>query len=112
MSPRAVLCESKKYPQSFSEVEKRLDQTCDILEAINDKLSTLKHRHRLAQKRSQNALAYSIHMQLLTIEGVRGMYYEYASVKAQQLIQMSAVPERPSQHGDHLASEFTIDMTR
>ena len=75
----------------YEEVERRLEQACIQIELLDDKLQGLKSRHRLACSRGHCPAAFSLHLQIQTVTGVREMYHKYAAWKAEQLHQLSVV---------------------
>ena len=108
MSPvdmSAVCC---KVPVTFQVIEKRLDLTCDVLENISIHLNALKSRRSYAEKRHHRALAYTLQLQIVTLERVHAMYYEFASRKAKQLIELSTTTMRDTPN----TMDFTAGMTR
>jgi hypothetical protein len=67
------------------EAENKFIKACQQISVIDRKLQALHHRHRLANATGNRAMRYTIRLTLVTIEGVRTAYYEYAHMKADEI---------------------------
>ena len=60
-------------------------QACDQIIVMNNQVNYLQTRYNRAMKKNRRSFRYSLRLKLATLEGVRNMYYEYASRKADDL---------------------------
>ena len=67
----------------WKEAEHKLQRACAQLDLLNARLEKL-HR-RLDKARSAGPLAYNLRMEVSVVEGVRGMFYQYAHSRAQDV---------------------------
>ena len=63
-------------------------QACDQIIVMNNQINYLQTRYERAMKKNRRSFRYSLRLKLATLEGVRNMYYEYASRKADDLEQL------------------------
>lgn len=60
-------------------------QACDQIIVMNNQINYLQTRYNRALNKNLRSFRYSLRLKLATLEGVRNMYYEYASRKADVL---------------------------
>jgi len=78
-----------------SAIEKRLHHTerkfrrsCDQIVLLNEQLSACHFRYKKARKDERKSHRYPLRLRLAIIEGVRNMFYDYASRQAAEAEQM------------------------
>ena len=72
----------------WRQTERKLQRACDVLDKLGDKIHDLKVRRDRATRDGHKPAEYSLQLSLSTLENTRNMYYEFASVKAQQMEQL------------------------
>lgn len=94
---------ASKYSTKVYEAHARFDKACKQVVLLNDKLHDLQHRYRKAEKRNQRNFRYSLRLRMAVVEGVRNMYFDYATIKANELNELrckiNGVPVTPMQNG-------------
>ena len=66
----------------------QFESVCEQIRLLNHRLDALQNRHSRAICGSNNRARYTLRLQVSTLENIRNMYVEYASSKADQLINL------------------------
>lgn len=72
-------------PTKLIEAEKAFKRARDEIIALNRQLDELSRRYDKASKENRRSFRYSLRLRMAVTEGVRNMFYEYASAKADQI---------------------------
>ena len=72
--------------QKISENEKKFHLACDQVLKLNELLDNNQTRYDRANNANQRTAHYGLRMKLSVLEGVRNMYAEYATMKAEELM--------------------------
>uniref|UniRef100_K1R3Y0 Uncharacterized protein n=1 Tax=Magallana gigas TaxID=29159 RepID=K1R3Y0_MAGGI len=77
------------------QLAKRLDHSeiyfkkaCLQIVMLNEKLYSASRRYRMAHASGRRSSRYSLRLRLAAIEGLRNGYFEYAMIKAQEMLQV------------------------
>ena len=70
----------------ISENEKKFHLACDQVMKLNKVLDDNQTRYDRANNANQRTARYGLRMKLSVLEGVRNMYVEYATMKAEELM--------------------------
>ena len=70
----------------IAENEKKFHLACDQVMKLNELLDNNQTRYDRANNANQRTASYGLRMKLSVLEGVRNMYVEYASMKAEELM--------------------------
>lgn len=71
--------------QSYSSMEIKFEKACRQLKTLNSKIAEVQLRYDRAADTNHRSFRYNLRIQLVELEGVRNMYYEYAKMKASEL---------------------------
>lgn len=66
-------------------LETKFRRACDQIVLMNRKLEACSVRYRRAKKSDTKSFRYPLRLRLAVIEGVRNMYYDYATKKAEEV---------------------------
>ena len=77
---------NKTIMQRISENEKKFHFACDQVMKLNQILDDNETRYDRANNPNQRTVRYGLRMKLSVLEGVRNMYVEYATMKAEELM--------------------------
>lgn len=91
-SPAALIEQMRKIDKNFRRV-------CEQLVLLNNCIEAYQKRYDRAVANNQRAFRYQHRLRLVTLEGVRNMFWEYASDRADKLDEMQ----------DRLMEEYNID---
>ena len=80
-------------------LDKKFKQACNQLVLLNNFIEYTQNRYDRAVRNNRRSFRYSYRLRLCTLEGVRNMFYEYASQSADELDTLQ----------DRLMNEFNID---
>lgn len=69
-------------------VENKFEKACTQLRTLNAKIADVQLRYDRAASINQRAFRYSLRIQLVELEGVRNMFWQYARKRAEQLDNM------------------------
>ena len=72
--------------KQIAENEKKFHLACDQVMKLNELLDNNQTRYDRANSANQRTARYGLRMKLSVLEGVRNMYVEYASMKAEELM--------------------------
>jgi hypothetical protein len=76
---------SSKVLQSYTRLELKFARACEQLKALNSRIADIQLRYDRAAEANRRSFRYNLRIQLVELEGVRNMYYEYAKMKAEEL---------------------------
>lgn len=65
--------------------ENQFRRACDQIVLVNVKLRACSVRYRRAKATNMKSFRYPLRLRLAVVEGVRNMYYDYATQKAQEI---------------------------
>ena len=71
--------------KAYSAMEVKFERACSQLTILNAKIAETQLRYDRAASVNRRSFRYSLRIQLVELEGVRNMYYQYARAKAEQL---------------------------
>lgn len=71
--------------QAYTSMEMKFQSACTQLKALNAKIADIQLRYDRAAGINRRSFRYSLRIQLVELEGVRNMYYQYAKMKAEEL---------------------------
>lgn len=74
--------------EQYMAVEKKFDRACTQLKTINSKIASAQLRYDRATSTNQRSFRYSLRIQLVELEGVRNMFWQYARKRAEDLDSM------------------------
>lgn len=74
--------------QEYSAMEVKFEKACTQLKTLNAKIDQIQLRYDRAADANMRSFRYNLRIQLVELEGVRNMYYQYAKTKAEQLDEM------------------------
>ncbi|KAI0240625.1 hypothetical protein LSAT2_008627 [Lamellibrachia satsuma] len=67
------------------QLDRKFRRACDQILLLNNQIEDLQTRYDRAMKANRRSFRYSLRLRLATLEGVRNMFYEYASRCADEL---------------------------
>lgn len=70
---------------AYTTLEAKFEKACSQLTMLNAKITEIQLRYDRAAAINRRSFRYSLRIQLVEMEGVRNMYYQYAKTKAEQL---------------------------
>lgn len=70
---------------AYTTMEAKFEKACSQLTILNAKIAEIQLRYDRAAAVNRRSFRYSLRIQLVEMEGVRNMYYQYAKTKAEQL---------------------------
>ena len=94
--------------KQWRHAEGLLQKACDKLDALARALTDEKSRHERCRERKQTTGQQMSYLRIQTLEGVRSMYYEYSSRKAEEISLLWAAIQDCVQDEQHQQS---IQMT-
>lgn len=68
--------------------ERRFQRVCDQLVLMNNNLWAVNVRYEPAKRSNRSTMGYNLRIRILSIEGVRNMFFEYAEEMAERLEEM------------------------
>jgi len=74
-----------KVFEAYTKLEMKFEKACTQLKNLNSKIADVQLRYDRAAASNHRSFRYTLRIQLVELEGVRNMYYQYARVKAEQL---------------------------
>ena len=66
-------------------IDRKFRRACAQIVLLNNEIEALQTRYNRAMKTNRRSFRYSIRLRLATLEGIRNMFYEYASRMADEL---------------------------
>ncbi|KAI0234639.1 hypothetical protein LSAT2_015069 [Lamellibrachia satsuma] len=73
-------------------------RSCDQINLLNNRIDAMQSRFDCASADSQRTFCYNIRLRLATLEGVRNMFYEYATRVADKLESLQRMPMEAGQN--------------
>ena len=74
--------------KNYTDMETKFERACSQLTILNSKIAEIQIRYDRAAAVNRRSFRYSLRIQLVELEGVRNMYYQYARAKAEELDHM------------------------
>lgn len=74
--------------KAYTAMEAKFERACAQLTILNAKIAEIQLRYDRAAAVNRRSFRYSLRIQLVELEGVRNMYYQYARAKAEDLDHM------------------------
>lgn len=88
-SPNRKMSSILSYtPTKLMEAERAFKRACDEILSLNRKIEDLSKRFDKARKENRRSYRYNLRLQIAVVEGVRNMFYEYASKKADEISEL------------------------
>ena len=83
-------------------IDRKFRRACAQIVLLNNEIEALQTRYNRAMKRNRRSFRYSVRLRLATLEGIRNMFYEYASRMADELeeLQERVVVDRAAGDSD------------
>ena len=75
-------------PTKLMEAERAFKRACDEILCLNRKIEYLSKRYDVARKENRRSFRYNLRLQMAVVEGVRNMFYEFASKKADEISEL------------------------
>lgn len=72
-------------PTKLVEAERCFKRACEEIISLNRKIEELSNRYDNARKQNWRSYRYNFRLQIAVVEGVRNMFYEYATKKADEI---------------------------
>ena len=72
----------------LSELEDKFYKACDQIIIIDRKLQDMTQRYNIANKDGHRCMRYNRRLQLVTLEGVRAAFYQYAEKTAEKMTEL------------------------
>lgn len=66
-------------------IDRKFRKACSQIVLLNNEIEALQARYNRTMKNNRRSFRYSIRLRLATLEGIRNMFYEYASRMADEL---------------------------
>lgn len=85
LNPARTSGNSDTLVRKIRDVNRRFRKACDQIILLNNQIEALQLRYDRAMKANRRSFRYSLRLRLATLEGVRNMYYEYATRQADEL---------------------------
>lgn len=76
---------------TFRQLDKSFRRSCHHIRMLNRRIEEIQTRYDRAMKAGRRSFRYSHRLKLATYEGMRNMFYEYASSRADELEKMQDV---------------------
>lgn len=76
---------SNRAMNTFHMVDRKFRRACQQIRLLNHRIEDAQIRYDRAYKNNQRSFRYTCRLQLATLEGMRNMFYEYASHRANEL---------------------------
>ena len=72
-------------------VENKFEKACTQLRTLNAKIADIQLRYDRAASINRRSFRYSLRIQLVELEGVRNMFWQFARKKAEDLDNMKQI---------------------
>lgn len=95
----------------LNEAERAFRKACEQIVQLNRRLDEMAKRYDKASKENHRSFRYSLRLRMAVTEGVRNMYYEYASNKADEITTLRCQVLHDSEMGssDDENSDYAMD---
>ncbi|WAR19793.1 hypothetical protein MAR_001631 [Mya arenaria] len=70
---------------TLEQAERKFRRACDQIVLLNERLSSCQIRYKKARDNNRKSLRYPLRLRLAMIEGIRNMYYDYATQKVEEI---------------------------
>ena len=74
--------------QDFFHLEDKFNSVCKQLKLVNSRITELQTRYDRAASENRRSFRYILRIHIVSLEGVRTMYYKYAVQMAEDLVRM------------------------
>ena len=74
--------------ERYCSFEVKFEKACTQLKTLNAQIDRIQLRYDRAAESNQRSFRYNLRIQLVELEGVRNMFYQYAKRKAEELDEM------------------------
>ena len=71
--------------EAYYHLEDKFNIACNQLKLLNSRIAEIQQRYDRAAKDNRRSYRYTLRIRLVVMEGVRNMYYQYATEKADEL---------------------------
>lgn len=75
-------------PTKLMEAERCFKRACDEILSLNRRIEDLSKRYDMARRENRRSYRYNLRLQIAVVEGVRNMFYEYATKKADEISEL------------------------
>ncbi|KAL4223786.1 hypothetical protein ACF0H5_017252 [Mactra antiquata] len=69
----------------LSKTERQFQRACDQVVLLNGRLRACSVRYKRAKSTNTRSMRYPLRLRLAVVEGIRNMFYEYATKKAREV---------------------------
>ncbi|WAR19790.1 hypothetical protein MAR_001628 [Mya arenaria] len=69
----------------LEQTERKFRRACDQIVLLNERLSSCQIRYKKARDSNRKSLRYPLRLRLAMVEGIRNMYYDYATQKVEEI---------------------------
>ena len=80
--------ENMRQVENLHNLEEKFYKACDQIIVIDRKLQDMTIRYEEANKTGHRSLRYNRRLQLVTLEGVRAAFYQYAEKAAEEMTRL------------------------
>ncbi|KAH3770177.1 hypothetical protein DPMN_171460 [Dreissena polymorpha] len=87
--------------EKIVDAERCFRRACSQIVVLNRQLADLQSRYDMAMKQHARAFRYSLRVRIAVLEGVRNMFYEFASMKADLIVELRKEIQREQEQCDH-----------
>lgn len=77
--------------EAYMAVENKFEKACTQLRTLNAKIADIQLRYDRAASINRRSFRYSLRIQLVELEGVRNMFWQFARKKAEDLDNMKQI---------------------
>ncbi|WAR19786.1 hypothetical protein MAR_001624 [Mya arenaria] len=70
---------------TLEQAERKFRRACDQIVFLNERLSGCQFRYKKARNNNRKSFRYPLRMRLAVVEGIRDMYYDYATKKVEEI---------------------------
>ena len=98
--------EKMRLFNKWHQSERKLQRCCDQLDQLNDQLVAERERYERAKRFQRTGSQQLVYLRIQSLEGVRRLFYEYASRMA---VHISALWAQIQESSDDVTSDVTED---
>lgn len=69
-------------------VQNQFRSACDQIVLLNKRMEAVLFRYNAARDSANRSFRYKLRLRLAVVEGIRNMFYEYANIKALQIVNL------------------------
>ncbi|WAR19789.1 hypothetical protein MAR_001627 [Mya arenaria] len=70
---------------TLEQEERKFRRACDQIVLLNERLSSRQFWFKLARDNNRKSLRYPLRLRLAVVDGIRNMYYDYATQKVEEI---------------------------